>query len=269
MKKIFLATLIIILALAVYLNRTYAHIYNTISKANLPSSPSQKNYFLRSEDACGERSGITPQQVKNNFSCEKIKIAFLGDSLTAGVGVKWQEDTYPYQLAQKIANEQKKQVEVLNLGVPGATSVDVLNNQIALANNFTPDKVIIFIGINDLHNFVDKIKLENNLKQIINNLKIEEKNIYIVDLPYLGSKKSFLWPWQYYFYYQTEKYNEAINNVLRNSETNSLDTFLATSKSFFKDTTWYSADNFHPNSQGYEQIANSIYTYLYNVSKPL
>lgn len=235
----------------IYLNRTYANIYDLIGEKMLPS-PNEKNYT-----------------VGNTNATSKIKIAFLGDSLTAGVGASSVENTYPYLIAKKINETKQIPVEVLNLGIPAATSLDVLKNQVSLSNNFNPDKVVIFIGINDMHNRLGKKELEKNLYQIIANLKLDKKNIYLVNIPYLGSKQSFVWPNQHYFLYQTQRYYDAIINVWKNTEVNSVDVFLSTSKSFLNDTSWYATDNFHPNDLGYEQLAKSIYTYMYHVNTPL
>jgi len=234
----------------VYLNRAYAHIYNTIGAANLPY-PQTREYMV------GEKTAST------------TKIVFLGDSLTAGVGVKWLEDTYPYQVAEKISANFKQTVAVLNLGIPGATSVDVLNNQVVLANNFAPDKVVVFIGINDMHNRVGKNVLSSNLLGIINKLKVDKRNIYLVDMPYLGNAKSFFWPWQNYFLYQTNRYNEVYQNIWKNIGVTPVDVLLPTDKQFFDNTSWYAPDGFHPNVTGYQQIAKHVYYYMYNNVLPL
>jgi len=255
MKKTIYLIIFIIFAIAIYLNRTYANIYNTIGKANLPA-PAEKNYFFRSEDVCGERSGISPQQVKNNFSCEKIKIAFLGDSLTAGVGVNELAHTYPYLVAQKIANEQKKQVEVLNLGIPGATSADVLNNQVKLTNDFKPDEVYLFIGTNDMHNFVPLPKFYENLANILQGLNV--KPVTMLNIPYLGSSKSFLPPYQTYFDWQTKKYNQIIKQVATDNNILYSNIYSQTISIFKKNKLFYANDNFHPNDEGYKMIAEAI-----------
>lgn len=241
MKKIFLILLLITIALAIYLNRSYAHIYNMISATNLPYPLLNQRYLINST--------IT--------TTGTIKLAFLGDSLTAGAGADNFNFSYPHLLAEKLMKNYQ-QIEVLNLGNPGATSADVLNNQIKLINDFEPDKIFILVGINDLHDYLGRKNLENNLRQTIIDLKISPSNIYLINIPYLGK---FLPPWPTYFDWQTKRYNQVFIN-LKNTGVNSIDLYTQSYKNFSDDSFWYSADNFHPNDRGYQLIAGIIYYYL-------
>lgn len=81
----------------------------------------------------------------------KIKVACVGDSITAGSGVKDPQKRYPTQLGQLLGDGY----EVKNFGVGGATMIDDGNKpykqqkayQDALA--FVPDIVVIKLGTND------------------------------------------------------------------------------------------------------------------------
>ena len=81
----------------------------------------------------------------------KIKVACVGDSITAGSGVKDPQKRYPTQLGGLLGDKY----EVKNFGVGGATMIDDGNKpykqqkayQDALA--FVPDIVVIKLGTND------------------------------------------------------------------------------------------------------------------------
>lgn len=81
----------------------------------------------------------------------KIKIACVGDSITAGSGVKDPKKRYPTQLGDLLGEKY----EVKNFGVGGATMLDDGNKpykqqpayQAAL--DFKPDIVVIKLGTND------------------------------------------------------------------------------------------------------------------------
>lgn len=238
MKKILIIILLVLGLLALYLNRSYAHIFNLIEAGNLVNPSSSQPYVVDSEKT------------------EGIKIAFLGDSLTAGVGAKGLEDTYPYIIAKKLTNQY--QVQVLSLGVPGAKTYDVLGNQVRVINDFAPDKVIVFVGINDLINRVAPGVTENNLRQIINNLNISKDNLFIVNIPYLGTNKLYLSPWKTYFSYQTRRYNKIFFD-LKSDGYNVIDLFSNTEQQFKNDGALYLVDQFHPNFNGYKLIADVIY----------
>jgi lysophospholipase L1-like esterase len=238
MKRKIVIALIIIGLLALYLNRSYAHIFSLIGAGNLHNPTSSKSYVVNSDKT------------------QKIKIAFLGDSLTAGVGVKWLEDTYPYVIAKKMANQY--QVEVLTLGIPGAMADDVLNHQVKVVNDFVPDKVVVFVGINDMINRIPLVRVENNLQQIINNLNINKDNLFIVNIPYLGTSNLYLPPWKTYFSHQMGRYNKIFTD-LKNNGYNVIDIFSTTEKQFKTDDSLYSVDQFHPGNNGYKLIADVIF----------
>lgn len=239
MKKIIFLTLIILL---VYLNRSYAHIYNSIKSGHLDNPNSEKKIMVSVTD-----------------KTEKIKIVFLGDSLTAGVGVNDPENTYPKLVAKKLS--EKYQVEVLNLGVPGATSNDVLLDQVVSAKEFKADKVVLFIGTNDLHNQVGPKDLKNNLQKIILNLDIDKDKLYIVNIPFMGTKKLFLPPFRNYFLLQTARYNK-IFTELKDDGYKIIDLYGETVESFKSRDDIYAVDNFHPNDLGYQIFADIIYKNL-------
>lgn len=236
MRKVLILTLII---LAVYLNRAYAHIYNSIKDGHLVSPIFEKNFMIPA-----------------NSKLEKLKIVFLGDSLTAGAGATGPEKTYPRIVADKLSKNY--QIEILNLGVPGATSLDVLTSQLEEAIESKADKVVLFIGTNDLHNQVGIKKFKENLQQIISNLSLDKNNLYLVNIPFIGTKKLFLPPLRDYFMLQTKRYNKVFSE-LKNEGYKVIDLYGETVEPFKNRSDIYAVDNFHPNDLGYQIFADVIY----------
>ena len=109
MKKKFLVIFVsLLLCVGVYLNRSYAHIYDKITIMGLPASNSKQIYTI----------GDTKSSNKN------LVYVALGDSLTAGVGVDSYEQSYPYLFAEKIA-QKNIQVTIYPYAIPGAKTKDV------------------------------------------------------------------------------------------------------------------------------------------------
>jgi len=79
-----------------------------------------------------------------------FRIVALGGSTTYSTSTTWQE-SYPTQL-ESILREQYgyANVEVVNAGVPGYTSWDVLANFVFRVVELQPDLVLIYDGINDI-----------------------------------------------------------------------------------------------------------------------
>lgn len=79
------------------------------------------------------------------------RILCIGDSSTYGVGASdVNKFSYPSQL-QKILNEKvpNRKFDVVNLGIPGINSSQVLNRFRNYLSKYNPDLVIVMIGIND------------------------------------------------------------------------------------------------------------------------
>ncbi|PAJ74233.1 arylesterase [Pseudoalteromonas sp. NBT06-2] len=99
----------------------------------------------------------------HSFSASKVLI--LGDSLSAGYGLK-QEQGWVYLL--QLAYKNKKQpIELINASISGETSGGALRRLDAILKAQQPDFVLIELGGNDgLRGFPIK-SLQNNLLQLI------------------------------------------------------------------------------------------------------
>lgn len=90
----------------------------------------------------------------------RLRLAVLGDSTTAGVGVERAEDALPYLIARHIADAEARAVHVVSYGWAGARVADLARTQLPRAleplratetEAFLPgaDVVAIVIGAND------------------------------------------------------------------------------------------------------------------------
>ncbi|MBI4846587.1 MAG: hypothetical protein HY810_09015 [Candidatus Omnitrophica bacterium] len=97
--------------------------------------------------------GKIPRLAKLNK--QEYTIVCLGDSFTYGWGLD-RDKTYPAQLEKMIKADTGMfpEVSVINLGVPGTNSSQVLQTiQGLLKQAIKPDMVIILVGANDAWNF--------------------------------------------------------------------------------------------------------------------
>lgn len=90
----------------------------------------------------------------------RLRLAVLGDSTTAGVGVQRAEDALPYLIARHLADAEARAVHVVSYGWAGARVADLARTQLPRAleplratetDAFLPgaDVVAIVIGAND------------------------------------------------------------------------------------------------------------------------
>ncbi len=241
-RKILLIILLVIICTLIYLNRAYAYFYDYLHSANL-HQPVQKPILVGS----GQKI---------------LKYVSLGDSLSAGAGSQNINNNYPYLLAQQLSNNNTT-VELNNIAVPGANSLDVLNNQIPRAITQKPDLITLMIGINDIHNWVGEQIFKENLQKIISILKKNtEAKIVVIDIPYLGNKKILLFPYDILFNYETQQFNKIIKTIAAADNIKYIDLYSQMLDPFKSDDSFYSIDYFHPSDKGYMLWANYIYENL-------
>lgn len=96
-------------------------------------------------------------------------ILTLGDSLTAGLGVD-PADNYPAQLQQKLHDAGYANYRVINAGVSGATTADLVSSLPWSLKN-QPEIVILVCGANDMFRGVPVAEIAKNLRTIIQQLQ--------------------------------------------------------------------------------------------------
>lgn len=232
---------LIILALIVYLNRSYAHIYSYKQNPDLISSDIQRRYAL--EGGKGQKN---------------IKYIALGDSLTYGLGASTHKETFPYILGQKLLNKYGS-VEVINLAVIGAQVDDVWSNQLSQAIEEKPNFITIMIGTNDVHSSADKQKFRISLTSIIEELKKETSaQILLINIPYLGTDSLILPPYNSLMDIRIKEFNQVIQDIANLNEVGHFDLYGSSKGYFEKDPSLYSSDQFHPSDKGYILWGNLI-----------
>lgn len=77
----------------------------------------------------------------------KCKVLCIGDSVTYGLGVP-EEDSYPHLLG-RLAEESGADGQVVNAGIPGQNSAEVLRRLPHLLRQHEPEHVILLVGWND------------------------------------------------------------------------------------------------------------------------
>jgi acyl-CoA thioesterase I len=108
-----------------------------------------------------------------------VRIVALGDSLTAGYGVKRGED-FVSQLGKALAAGGRR-VELVNAGVSGDTSADGLARLDWSVPDGT-DAVIVELGANDALRGLDPGKMRANLAAIVGRLKERRIAVLLVGM---------------------------------------------------------------------------------------
>ena len=142
----------------------------------------QRNYLTISHNSLGFRGS----EVNIRKSPDVIRIAVFGGSTTYCVSVS-DNQTWPFFLEQQLGPGY----EVINLGVPGYTTVEHIIQTALILPELSPDLAIFYLGWNDARNVhIDKLKSDysdfhgktqySNLS--LNLLKIGQRSVVLYHL---------------------------------------------------------------------------------------
>ena len=241
--KIMIGFVIFLVIIGLYLNRAYAHIYNTIGAAGLKPVNSAGEHLI----------------INNMIAATSSIYVALGDSLSAGAGVSGSEQSLPYLLAQKMAGKDKK-IVLNNYSVPGFKTGDLIDQLLAPAIAAKPNVVTLLIGVNDIHNQVSPDDFRKNYDEILSRLTKETAaQIYVVNIPFIGGSGMMLPPYQFYFDNKTREFNAVIKELTIKHSVRYIDLYTPTVALFKTAGDHYSADLFHPSAAGYKIWAEIIY----------
>lgn len=235
MKYILPGFLIILIGVFIYLNRSYSYFYGYFN-----------GHFI-----------APPAWITNNPGSQKPKFVTLGDSLLDGVGSSGKQKTLAYLLHKGFDSEGR--TDLINLAVSGATVNDVLHKQLPGALNNDPEEIILFIGVNDIHNATPLTTFEKDYREILDELTLKTRaKVILINLPYLGSEKILLPPWNFYIDLKTGQYNEVIKKLAVEKNLKLVDLYNLSGDKFKKSSPLYATDEFHPSDEGYALWARSI-----------
>jgi acyl-CoA thioesterase I len=105
----------------------------------------------------------------------------LGDSTVEGVGATNRERNYVSRLLGHLRDVYPN-ARMVNLGIGGATSADVLAGQLDQAIELKPDLVTLSIGPNDITTGVQVESYEHNVESILRRLHDKTRALIVVNL---------------------------------------------------------------------------------------
>lgn len=229
----------IVIPTAIKMHSSYAHFFNYLKTHHL-SPVSQKIYNFGNREA-GE-----------------LNYVLLGDSLMDGVGNTDPGSTLPAIIAGHLQNQQKSGT-VIKLAQAGATTQDVLNNQVPEAIDIYPDYILIMIGTNDVHNPISDWQFKKNYEQLIDSLNNKTRaKITIINIPYIGSSEILLTPWNTILDWRIQRFNNIIQTIADKRQIKVIDLYTPTKNQFINPSDLYSIDQFHPSDKGYRLWSDTI-----------
>lgn len=95
-----------------------------------------------------------------------LRYVALGDSYTIGTGLPDPSENFPTRLARQLTEATGIDVTVVNLGVNGYTTRDLIREELPVARAAVPDFVTVLIGANDVVQGSDEESYRRHLQEI-------------------------------------------------------------------------------------------------------
>ncbi len=185
-----------------------------------------------------------------------MRLAVLGDSIAYGIGARRPQDALAPRLAADLGAHGIP-AETRVFAVPGARSAD-LPGQVARAAGWAPDVAVVVIGANDRTALVPADRAVAALRSAVRDLVARGARVVVAPAPDL-SVVPHVPP-------ALRGVVRAASRALREAQTAAVlaeggrvaDPDAASSAAFAADPALFSADRFHPSSQGHALIAASL-----------
>lgn len=188
---------------------------------------------------------------EGQVSSEKTIIA-LGDSLTAGYGVK-EKEAYPARLERKL-HEAGYRWRVINAGISGETSSETLA-RLNRVLELKPAIVILEIGVNDGFQGLDPTVICRNIEKIVHNLKKHGVAVVLAGMRMFDNFRPGYNATFAAIYPEVAKKHDLVlipfflEGVAGNPSLNR-------------------QDGIHPTAKGYRIVAETVYPYLLKADEP-
>lgn len=216
--------------------------------------------LLLALQACSPRTSSEAQgdtMMTNEKRAREIVYVAVGDS--TGVGVGAEEGGYPARLLKRIKQEHGN-ARLVNLCVSGATTDDLLREQLAEAISSRPTLITVAIGINDLGHQFTVEEFARNFEEIIKRLKAGTKAAIVVsNLPDISFAPVVPADMRDETRRQINRFNERIKEIATRYSLPLVDAYAETHAIIPEHPEFFSDDGFHPSDAGYEYWARMMW----------
>ncbi|MEP6921294.1 MAG: SGNH/GDSL hydrolase family protein [bacterium] len=186
-----------------------------------------------------------------------VKYVALGDS--TGVGVGATGGGYVARLFKRI-EPVRPGSSLTNLCFSGATSEDVVRNQLQRVLAAQPTFVTLGVGINDLTHGGTIEQFSANYEMILEQLTSKTgAAILLLNLPDVSTAPRIPPPLREQLSRQIISFNARIAELARKYSVAVLDIYSSTHESLGSHPEFFSGDGFHPSDAGYEHWTDEVW----------
>ena len=203
---------------------------------------------------------LTPMNTSSPMKSGPIVYVALGDS--TGVGQGASNGGYVDRMFRKL-EVQRPGSRLLNLCVSGATTIDVVREQLDEGIAANPDLVTLGVGINDIGHGLSLQEFARNYQSILDRLKKETHAVVIVtNIPDISSAPRIPSAMRAEYQRTIDQFNQKLQGLATTSAVIVFDIYTITREQLPAHPEFFSADGFHPSDAGYEMWAEQMWPTL-------
>ncbi|HVE63521.1 MAG TPA: SGNH/GDSL hydrolase family protein [Mycobacteriales bacterium] len=214
--------------------------------------------LARRRDFAGADSAPPVSTVIGAGSGPPLRLAILGDSTAAGLGVTATPDTVGAQVAAVLARELRRPVRLDGLGVSGARSND-LAPQVSRALVQPPDIALVLIGPNDVTHLTRRSQVRDDVAAAVRRLRAAGVEVVVGSCADMGSATAFRQPLRLVSAWRGRAIGTTVRDAAAGEGARTVDVGGLTGPAFRSDPDRYlSFDEFHPSAEGYRLWAEAL-----------
>lgn len=183
-----------------------------------------------------------------------LRLAIIGDSTAAGVGVDETIDTVGAQVALALAGDRR--VIVTCAAIAGSRTGD-LGPQVSRAMLGHPDLVVMLIGANDATHLTPLGRVLTQQREAVARLRAEGVSVVVGTCPDMGAR-NFLPPLRQLVAWQGRRVARVQEVAVREGGGDVVPLGLICGPQFRADPDTLSEDDFHPSAYGYRLWAEAL-----------
>lgn len=209
--------------------------------------------------ACAAVGRVWPSMLPADASASLVYVA-LGDSTVEGIGATRPELNWVNRLNARLRSIYPA-ATVTNLGVAGATSEDVVAEQLAPAIDLRPQLVTLAVGPNDITGGVPVERFEHNVSVIFRRLAGESRAVVVAMLlPDLAVTPRFNGrPGEAEVGRATVRFNEVLRRKARAYGVTLVDLYDPSRREVPVRPELVAGDGYHPSDEGYARWAALVW----------
>src|ERR1044072_2618505 len=171
----------------------------------------------------------------------------LGDSTGSGVGAR--NGGYVLRLFNRLI-ERRPGSKLTNLCVSGATTEDLVRNQLERGAELNPDLVTVGIGINDIGHGLTIDEFARNYENILSTLKQKtHAQIVVTNIPDISSAPRIPGPMRSEYQRQIIQFCKRSDEIANRNGVTVFDMYSITKDDLPAHPEYFSADGFHPSDK--------------------